>query len=200
MNTYKLIGKFSAIVIIAIILYNICKIEVMTHISKDDLLWGGEYKSNEYIIFKNDTSCMKDTMVITKIVLNNSIFPLMNPFLKWNCGPDYEANCFEYFEIYHDSRRIPGRMSIIFRKNKKIVDLEFTIGNLDSDDEILDGFDTHENDCIIIDSINTTSNPNSVYQTDTDSINYLDSFKWKKGIGLESYKYINGETYSLLSK
>lgn len=180
---------------ILIMLYQICKIDRMTHLTEDDMLWTGKYDINTIKFFRNRKSFKMDTLKISKIILNNSQFPLMNPFLKWNCGSDYTANCFIYYEIHHEGKSVLGRFSIIVKDEFNLTELSFRLGNLCSVDSIINKKILMKENRVFLDNSNTFTN--NLYQSETDSTCYLRTFTWVKGIGLESYEFEDGNSYVL---
>ena len=190
-----LTAMISGIILIGV--FDICRIRTMTHLAENDLEWINCYCPNEKVLFKSDDGQI-DTMFIMRKLVNNSNFPFMNPFLKFETGADYIANATVYFEILHDGNTYEGYVYI--RKNYSDAPpiIAWRLGNLFS---LTDLFFENERELYIPYDTCFTANMNNSKIIESkgpqDSTKSIVSFEWCRKVGLKSYSLRNGEEYYL---
>ena len=197
-NTNSKIIKRCLLILIFIglivLIYEMCKIEKHTHLSASELKWLDCYHADDTIIkFQNQYGKI-DSMIVDKISIHNSNFPLMNPFIKFEIGADYRASYTIYFSIYHADFIYYGFLSIVKTDNNTAPLAEWKIGNLYQKNNLVR---LDNKDYVLGDTLNS-----KYIERDapTDSTLCVRSIEWCKGIGLKSYTLRNGETFTLMSK
>ena len=192
------------VLILFIGIYDMCKIEELTHLTSDDLEWADCYKPGDVILFINDLETV-DSMYVDTIIIHNSTFPLMNPFLKFETSSRYFAKAIVYFKITIMEETFDGSFFIEKTFENKPPLIVWRIGNFRSNADFFPSYEdkqiTNDTKCVIGDLSNShyldIHTPNLVIHVPNDSLNFIESFVWCKGEGLKSYRLKNGRTYTL---
>lgn len=190
------INKIHKIIIIVVLLfimivgaYKACKIDTLTHLSKNDLEWISRYHTNDILFFKNMKNQI-DTMIVKDIKIYNSTFPFMNPFLKLETGSYYIAYTCLFFEIHHQGQIYESSWFVYKDSMEYSPTLSWRIGNFVSEDKIPTKFN-----CMVGNTSNSRYIDNSF--APKDSLDYIQAFEWCKNSGLRWYQLRNGETFHL---
>lgn len=191
---FKRLILATVIVLCLILVYNACLIENLTHMDEDDLEWVDEFSTRKIHLYKNQHG-ETDTLIITKYELNNSLCPFMNPFLKFEVSPDYEANALFNYSLRHNNEVLDGLFRIIKRKNDKEMTIITKLGDFWAEDTIRYAANTSRLRTYKVDEVRECLSNNEGKNPYIK--NALMSFSWTKGIGLTSYEFENGDKYEL---
>lgn len=190
----KMTIRIIIVIIIMIAAYNICKIENITHLSHDDLEWIEPFSSSKTNYYKNQYGDI-DTLKIDNYILNNSTFPLKNPFLKFNVSPDYLANAHVSFKIKNKKLSYVGSFFILKKHVNNELIIISTLQDFWASDTIINSEDKSDINKLVFDE-KRNQKPQK-YQDYNEHVYKIKSYIWIKGVGLYSYELGNGERFKL---
>lgn len=169
-----------------------CCYHKITHLSQDELSYIA-YNKLDTLFFQSKHN-IADTVIISKIVVNNSFNPF-NPF-GVETTYDYEANASITMTVIHQGMRFDGLFLIKKVSQGSDAVISAHLGNRFSN-EFVPKFSTflfNDSiiDCVCFNNNNSTISPNIHYMKSS-----ITSFVWSKSMGLLQYSFDNGDVYNL---